>query len=318
MPIDFRSGDACASPSPEVRQVGRERYQIIAPKLLSGASEAAVQRFIEALPNRPYCSRDLSRGLVIRPQRTALQHPYIQINVPWSRRYLIFDVDYRGGALAAYDANLPPPNIAIINPANGHAHLVYTLAKPVHNTALARSSPLSYLAAIERGFVRRLPADWRYAGLIAKNPLHPAWQTSWGAAEPYGLANLADALFPRDMASDGRPDIEFGLGRNCTLFDQLRAIAYHEVRSFKRQSASLEDFRACLFQEAEKLNQQFPVPLPVQELNSIAASVAKWVWQRFSLQNFSKIQSWRASQTRRKTRERLALLDRLFDGGPDR
>ena len=85
-----------------------------------------------------------------------------------------------------------------------------------------------------------------------------------------------------------------GAGRNCTVFDELRLIAYREVRAFKR-TGSLDTFRSRLERVAIGINMQFPVALPPAEVRGITRSVAKWTWQHFSNETFSELQRHRAS-----------------------
>jgi len=40
---------------------------------------------------------------------------------------LRFDIDTEGGGAAWIEAELPAPNLVVINPCNGHAHLIYLL-----------------------------------------------------------------------------------------------------------------------------------------------------------------------------------------------
>ncbi|MHB1681166.1 MAG: replication initiation protein [bacterium] len=49
-------------------------------------------------------------------------------------RFLVFDVDKPKAALSFESANLPEPNIVVINPKNTHAHLLYYLENPVCKT----------------------------------------------------------------------------------------------------------------------------------------------------------------------------------------
>ena len=51
------------------------------------------------------------------------------------------------------------------------------------------------------------------------------------------LPELADWLFFEDMRPDPSIETTFGAGRNVTVFDELRQIAYQEVLSFKRAGA---------------------------------------------------------------------------------
>jgi hypothetical protein len=84
---------------------------------------SALERFLEHLPTRPYCTDDLTTGLKIRPKATAARAAYIQPNGPGMLWWLIYDVDREAAALAWEMGDLPPPNHAAINPVNAHAHL---------------------------------------------------------------------------------------------------------------------------------------------------------------------------------------------------
>ena len=178
----------------------------------------------------------------------------------------------------------------------------------------SRRAPLYFAAAVERGFVRRLGADPYYRGLIAKNPLHPAWCTTWLADDPYDLSQMADWLFEPDTRNYPEPRGEPGLGRNCQVFDDLRAIAYREVLTFKLQRASCAVFAKHLEDRARIINRQFAHPLGLSEIRGIARSIAKWTWRLFSPERFSEIQSWRGARTRTTTKIRMGIVDVLADG----
>ena len=247
-------------------------------------------RFAELLPNKPYAVDDLQDGLRILTRPHALRRRHLQFNAPFSLRWMLHDVDDPAAYFAHRDANLPAPNIVILNPANGHAHSAYLLATPVARHAAAQLAPLRFFAAIERGVARRLGADRQYRGLIAKNPLHPAWRVEWRRDEPYTLEELADWLFPRDLAPEASIAVTFGAGRNCTLFDELRAMAYREVRAFKRAGA-IDAFRNRLQRVALTINNEFSLPLGPSELRAIVKSVTRWTWSRLNEESFSRRQS---------------------------
>ena len=132
--------------------------------------------------------------------------------------------------------------------------------------------------------------DRQYRGLIGKNPLHSAWRVEWRWEQPYTLHELADWLFPRDLVPDPCVALTFGAGRNCTLFDELRVVAYREVRGFKK-SRDLDAFRGRLEVVAHAINREFAVPLPPSEVRAIVKSVARWTWARFTDESFSQRQS---------------------------
>ena len=192
-----------------------------------------------------------------------------------------------------------PPNAIVINKANGHAHALTLLATPVAKHSAARSKPLAYLAAVERGMARRLGADRAYTGLIAKNPLHDHWEVEWRREEPYSLPELDDWLFKRDMRPDSSVTTTYGFSRNCTCFDKVREIAYREVLDAKRAGKSLSEFQARLERVALEFNLHFPEALPLSEIRAIAKSVSKWTWRNFSPERLS-----RASVDPRQARQR--------------
>jgi hypothetical protein len=249
--------------------------------------------FLERLPRRPYCSDNLEAGLRIRPTQTALRYRHIQPNPPLAVAWLVFDIDYDypQAALRWDMPNHPPPTITVVNPQNGHAHLVYGLNTPVAMSDTAKDAPIRYAAAIQAAFRARLGADNGYAGLIAKNPLHPDWQVEW-VNKLYDLCELAEyvSLPKRIPARES-----FGLGRNCTLFDELRAWAYQWIRVYKKNGASQTEWHGAIRGQAESLN-QFEAPLSFSEVHAIAKSVSKWVWQHFSDVTFSALQSARGKR----------------------
>jgi hypothetical protein len=176
--------------------------------------------------------------------------------------------------------------------ATGHSAVL--LAMPVARHAAARVEPLHFYGAVERGIARRIGADRHYTGLITKNPVHAHWRVEWRRDEAYNLPELADWLFPEDMQPDFYVEQTLGAGRNCIVFDELRLIAYREVRAFKR-TGSLDAFRSRLEGVAIGINMQFPVALRLAEVRGIARSVAKWTWRQFSNEKFSELQRHRAS-----------------------
>lgn len=247
--------------------------------------------FAARLPRRPYCANDLSQGLIVRPAVTALGHLHIQPNAPREAAWLIFDVDRQGAAFAWEAGNLPPPTITVINPINGHAHLFYGLTTPVGMSDAARNAPIRYAAAIQGAFLAALCADPGYVGLIAKNPLNAAWHVLW-VNHLYDLAELAEYV---DLKKRQPPREALGLGRNCTLFDELRVWAYQWAREYKHNGASAEQWHRAVLGQAERLN-AFDVPLHDSEVRACAKSVAKWVWRNFNDQSFRAIQSARGQR----------------------
>lgn len=267
--------------------------------------------FARHLPRKPYCADYLAEGLLIRSVASALERRHIQFNGPATFSWLLHDIDHAQSAFAHRDANLPPPNVMILNQQNGHGHAATLLAVPVARHCAARLAPLRLYAAVDRGLTRRLDADRTFAGLIAKNPLHSDWRVEWRRDTPYTLGELEGWLFAKDMVPESQPRTTFGAGRNVTVFDELRAVAYKEALRYKRAGDGHLEFRARLGHVAQALNSQFARPLSPSEISAIAKSVANWTWKRFSPERFSAIQRHRA-QTR--TRKHLAVIAEIKNG----
>jgi len=250
------------------------------------------QAFAALIPARPYCADALEDGLQIRKKAEALKKRHLQLNGRASFQWMPHDIDRSDAAQAHEVACLPPPNVIAINPENGHAHCAVLLANPVARHAASRLEPLRFFAAVERGIARRLGADRLYTGLIAKNPLHEHWLVEWRREEPYSLPELAEFLTPEEMNPDISHSETMGVGRNCTVFEDLRHIAYREVREFKRAGRSMDEFAARLERVALGINLQFPEALKLSEIRAIVKSVTRWTWMRFSLEGFSERQSF--------------------------
>lgn len=216
----------------------------------------------------------------------------------------MFDLDYAGAALAWEKAHLPPPTLTVTNPENGHAHLLYGLFTPVVMSDAARDAPIRYAAALQAALLAKLCADPGYAGLIAKNPFHEAWNTQW-LQQLYTLGDLAEYVsLPKRLPK--RSELAgVGLGRNCTLFDELRAWAYQWVREYQSNDASTAQWHSAVLGQAERLN-AFDLPLAFNEVKAVAKSVARWTWLHFSDAAFSALQSVRG---KRGGRPKTTTLD---------
>ena len=213
------------------------------------------------------------------------------MNGPATFQWMLHDIDRPGAAFAHRDANLPAPNIIMLNPENGHGHSAVLLENPVARHSASRMAPLRYFAAVERGVGRRLGADRHYAGLIAKNAMHSDWRVEWRREKPYSLDELSDWLFRKDMEPEPTISTTLGAGRNVTVFDELRKIAYREVREFKACGSAFETWHSRCEKLALALNLQFPRAMKIGEVRAIAKSVAKWTWRRFSVERFNARQA---------------------------
>ena len=193
--------------------------------------------FDNRLPRRPYCSADLQYGVQIRPLKAALKLPYLQINPPHLRMWMVFDVDREGAALAWEDANLPAPAWAAVNRLNGHAHLAYGLSAPVLVADNARRQPIRFLQGIEGAYRTAMQADIGYSGLITKNPTHPLWRILYGDQRLWELGELAEyGNVEKYIPRYAKKPEEVGLGRNCIVFEFLRQWSYRNIRAAKQRA----------------------------------------------------------------------------------
>lgn len=232
----------------------------------------------DRLPRRPWCTDDLASGVRVRPLATALRLPYIQVNPPRLRMWMVHDVDRPGAAVAWEDAGLPAPAWAATSRDSGRAHLAWALSAPVLTGDGARNGPLRYLAAIEAAFRERLQSDASYAGLITKNPSHPLWRVLVGPQVTWDLGELAEWVdLPKHIPR--RAPEQVGLGRNVTLFDRLRQWAYSAVRRHREQR-NFVLWQAQAYDRGLELNADFLQPLDPREVWHIAASVARWTWRK--------------------------------------
>ena len=238
--------------------------------------------FYDRLQVKPYSTNDIEYGLQIRNKRTAIKRRLIQVNPPWLRIYLVFDIDRHGAVAAWVDADLPPPMWTSINPENAHAHSAWALDAPVLVADNARQKPLRYLASIESYMREKLQADPSYSGLITKNPMHPHWRTLLGPASGYDLNYLAEWL-PGIEKYIPRKQVEVaGLGRNVDTFDYIRHWAYRAVREYYAPPRSRGVYIAWQNDTIAKCMEftcsEHNTPLGHKECWHIGRSLALWTW----------------------------------------
>lgn len=283
--IEARLEQCAAIDEDRQRKGSRDRVQRVRPDRLGNPSH-----FPDLLPWRPFATNGFEEGVYRVPRRLAQRRRYLQLNPRTSVGWLVFDIDRDGAHEAAEQADLPEPTFVAVNRENGHAHLAWLLKTPVHRYGTARQKPIAFLAGVERGMMRRLGADRSYGGLLVKNPLNAAWATEWRSPMPFTLESL-DANLMREDKKRGPIAQEAGLGRNCTVFEELRERAYQDVRKF---FAAREAFSPHLLNLALAINNQFENKLSIKEITVICGSVARWTLRNFSPERFSDIQRERA------------------------
>lgn len=246
--------------------------------------------FEKRLPKKPYSTDYLGAGLNINSVKKAIKARYIQHNGPTHQYWLVFDVDRMGAAIDWADRSCPPPNFTVKNPANGHAHLFYGLQVSVRTAPDGSASALRYAAAVESALRAKLDADLGYSGLVSKNPLNPFWQVAIWEENLYTLSDLESWL---DISvKNTKTEQEYGLGRNCTLFERLRIWSYRAIRQgWPEYGRWLE----AVLTRADAYN-DFSNPLSFNEVKATARSVAKYTYKNFSKEGFSQ---WQAVQGRK-------------------
>ena len=242
------------------------------------------QSFINNLPSKPYCSNNLAEGLKIRTKNTAVKHKYIQHNHPEWITCIVFDID-RNAYEILEDTNCKP-NIAIFNAVErDRAHFMYRLSQPISKTEKSRQKPIQFLEAIKESMTVGLKADPFFRHFIIKTPYHPDHITHDIRQEPYDLNELADYF---DLSV--KPSKQLGQrldaseGRNNTVFEKLRMIAYKTVMYY-RNKQDLAGFQGYLWNEADTINCQFDQPLQQSEIKWIVKSVSKWTYYNFKPKN---------------------------------
>jgi hypothetical protein len=198
---------------------------------------------------------------------------------------LRFDVDSEGAGAAWIEAELPAPNLVVVNPDNGHAHLIYLLGAWVRTDFgdPSRLRVVRYAAAIERAYAAALGADRAYTGRFHHNPFSDAYITKIGRQAPYSLAELAQYV---DLNSPSTKAVApQGIGRNVEIFDRLRRWAYTAVADWK--IGTREAWDRVVFERAAQIAGDVGAdsprgPLPENEVGHIVKSVARWVWECYA------------------------------------
>ncbi|EGZ6384543.1 primase C-terminal domain-containing protein, partial [Salmonella enterica] len=88
-----------------------------------------------------------------------------------------------------------------------------------------------------------------------------------------------------NAANDKEIVADYGLGRNCTLFDKTRKWAYRAIRQGWPEYGQW--MLACV-ERATAYNMQFSAPLDEKEVISIAKSISKWTYSKFTQQSFDE------------------------------
>lgn len=276
--------DPAAPPTPRSPAIVRSGQLDLFPsdrgRWYSTAKREVLRRYIAHLAAKPYCAEDLDReGTLIRPAGRALAYPLVQYNTPWRRWWLWVDVDRPLDMATRFPVS---PSLVLVNPENGHYHVAWELAEPVHTHEGARLGPQRWADAIERRLVAVLGGDSGHVGLLGKNPLHGDWRVARVGRGSYDLATFESALADAEAPASDRPIEAPTEGRNCALFEMLRHRAYR----LKARCGDYGEFWEAVAAEAATINGTFGPeaggPVPPREVAATVKSVATWTWHRYT------------------------------------
>lgn len=260
--------DSTKKPKPSRKKPDVCNFALPAP--LAGQE----QRFAQLA----HCCNEKGEGVKLRRMQWAWKKKRIQINPLNQVNFLVFDCDH-SDVDRWQKAKLPPPTWIAMSPDTRRHHVVYALRAGVCKSFKGRPGPLRYLAAIEEAYRYALGGDRGYRNNLTKNPLHSAWKTLYGdpcsGMALYELKELASCVRLPKQPKPRPPEEASGVGRNCTLFEELRQLAYTKVSAFECDWA----FKEAVRDWANQLN-IFEAPLSSNEVKSIATSVSRWIWQR--------------------------------------
>ncbi len=225
---------------------------------------------------------------------------------------LRFDIDTEGGGAAWIESELPAPNLVVVNPRNGHAHLIYLLGAWVQTdfSDPRRLKVIRYAAAIERAYTAALGADRAYPGRFQHNPLSEAYVTKVGRDAPYSLDELAQYVDLTNPPPKKSPPT--GIGRNVEIFDRLRRWAYVAVADWR--IGTYDAWYRVVADRGEQIaagvgTESPRGPLKANEVGHIVKSVARWVWERYGADVPPLLREARIAAQRERERARQAARE---------
>ena len=253
----------------------------------------------------PYVSRGKGHAIARKPARIAWRYQEIELRTPNSYPALILDVDTtveRCLDVALGSAAVRVPNWIASNPATGHAHVVYTLARLVLYGEGMRLAPLQFHARIAEYYRAAYSADLGYTGVLTHNPTHAKWETSWLRETPWTLPELAEPI-PKRWRIPTKPTTPEG--RNVTLFRE--AMRWFGRPSNWEASTDLGDVLAWVEDACSEWCGADPIGWHRNECLWIAKSVTRYcrrnLASRQTQQGFAFLQSYKgklSGKTRRK------------------
>jgi hypothetical protein len=250
--------------------------------------EPYLKAFRERLPRYPYATDDPRQGMRPRRKEKALEHVYIQVGrYPHAIFRIVLDLDEP----TWWDAmDRIPPTLTIPNPrAPWKAHIVYELEPPIWLASPkaheGQGNPFALVREVDALLRAYFGADPAYNGLLGRNPVaHPYLIGGGKLWDLPGLLEELRELTPKRRVAAYLDTATYG--RNCALFDRVRAFAYGVVAMYRGKPNGLELFRQAVAHEAHRLNRELfrdhpQGPLPPNEVGWVVKSVAKWTFYRY-------------------------------------
>jgi len=228
------------------------------------------------------------------PGTAAIQKRFIQANPNRMMNALVVDIDRPSAVMDALERPHEHPDPSWVIETNRGAHVGWWLSDPVCRSDYAALKPLRYAARIQEGLVKLLDADPAFTGFITRNPTFPELapgEVIWGADTAYELADMRTSTMPRILPKKART-ARSDLGRNCALFDEGRHEIYRLNRAMDYPGADAL-YRASLSHLLDlngSISDSSGGPLPVNEVRSIASSIARWTAKNHTAQGFSQHQ----------------------------
>lgn len=278
----FKPKPPKALPKPKAVPSAMHQQRLFSDEWLPEFTEIA-----ERFPRRPYVSQDLT-FTTVRPLDQASAWKYLQHNPPAYAHLMVIDYDQDAPDSIPVSevwrtAGLPAPAWIARTPGTTKGHIAWALATPVCTTAAGNLAPLRYLAAIEQAYNAAISGDAGYAGLLTKNPVfngQGAWEIEWIDPTQRSLGDLAAAV---DLPAPGKhtaPVAAVGFGRKVVTFDTVRHWAYSSISQYWISGEAT--WHLAVRKQVDLMNGTFSEPLHESHCKSIAKSIAKWVWQRFT------------------------------------
>ena len=223
----------------------------------------------------PYVSHGKGKHVARRPALVAWRRwEEIELRTPNSYPALILDVDTSVMEcldVAMGSSKVRVPNWIAFNPATGHAHVVYTLARPVLCGDGMRLAPMQFHARIAEYYREQYKADSGYTGVLTHNPVHRKWETEWLRETPWTLPELAEPM-PKRWRIPAKPTTPEG--RNVTLFNA--ALRWFGRPSNWDASTDLGDVLAWVEDACSEWFGDNPIDWHRNECMSIAKSVTRY------------------------------------------